>query len=79
MRRPCWRIDLALVGLDLALDQPQERALAFAIATQQADPLAWLDLQLDLVEQTRAAKGQTDVSQAQQCHECARSSVVSRG
>ena len=42
--------DLAFVGLDLASDQPQERALAFTVATQQADPLSWLDLQLDLVE-----------------------------
>ena len=69
---------LSFVGLDLAPDQPQERALAFTVATQQADPLALLDLQLDLVEQTRASKGQTDVSQAQQCHECARTRGTGR-
>ena len=36
--------DLALVGLELAPDQPQQRALALAVAAQEADPLAPLDL-----------------------------------
>ena len=44
--------DLALVGLDLATDQPQQGALAFAVATQQADPFSWLDLKLDLIQQS---------------------------
>ena len=54
--------DLALVRLEFPADQPQERALTFAVATQQADPFARLDLQLDLIEQARASEGQTDVS-----------------
>ena len=37
-------------GSSSPLDQPQERALALAVAAQQADPLAPLDLQVDPVE-----------------------------
>ena len=59
-------MNLALVGLDLATDQTQQRALAFAVATQQAEPLALLDLQLDLIEQPGTSEGQADVlAQAQ--------------
>ena len=48
--------DLALVGLELARDQPQQRALALAVAPQQAEPLARLDLQIDLIEQPWARR-----------------------
>ena len=77
--QPLLADDLALVGLELAADQPQQRALALAVAAQQADPLARLDLQLDLIQQPRTAEGQADVSQAQQCHECCSISCVIAG
>ena len=64
--------DLALVGLELAPDEPQQRALPLAVAAQQAEPLAPLDLQIDPIEQPGTAEGQADVSQAQQRHEISR-------
>ena len=68
MRRPCWRMTSPSSGSISPSDQPQQRALALAVATQQADPLAPLDLPVDLIQQPRTAEGQADVSQAQQCH-----------
>ena len=41
--QPLLADDLALVGLDLAVDQAEERALPLAVAAEQADPLAALD------------------------------------
>ena len=61
--------DLPLVGLDLAPDQPQQRALPLAVAAEQAEPLAPLDLQADPIQQPGAPEGQAHVPQAQQRHE----------
>ena len=41
---------LALVGRDLASKEPQQRALALAVAAQKADALAPLDLQVHPIE-----------------------------
>jgi hypothetical protein len=64
---------LELTDAVLAVDQAEKRAFAFTVATQQTDPFSGLDLQLDLVQKARASKGQTDVSQAQQCHQYSQS------
>ena len=60
---------LPLVRLELALDQPEQRALALAVAAQQADPLAPLDRPVDVIQQPGSAEGQADVSETQQRHE----------
>ena len=69
--------DLAFVGLDFAL-----RSAARACSClRRCDPARQTRspgsiCELDLIEQTRAAEGQTDVSQAQQCHEIARTGRI---
>jgi hypothetical protein len=57
--------DRSLVGLDLAADQAEQRAFSLAVAPQQAESLSGLDLEIDLIEQPRAAEGQTDTAQTQ--------------
>ena len=66
--QPLLAVDLAAVGRQLAGDQLQQGRLAGAVAPQQAEPLARLDLQVDAVEQRRAAEGHADVPQTDQCH-----------
>ncbi len=77
--QPLLPDDLALVGPDLAVDQPEQRALALAVAAQQADPLAPLDLPVDAVQQPGAAEGQADVSETQQRHGMISTSSVGSG
>jgi hypothetical protein len=48
--------DRSLIGLDLARDQAEQRALALAIAPQQAKTLARLDLKINLIEQPGTAE-----------------------
>ncbi len=64
--------DRPIVRLDLALDQAKQRAFPLAVAAHQADPLAGLDLEIDLVKQFRPAKGQADFAEAQKRHEVTR-------
>ena len=45
IRSPCWRMTSPSSGSSSPSDQPEQRALALAVAAQQADPLAPLDLQ----------------------------------
>ena len=54
--------DFAPIGLDRAVDQPQERGLARPVAAQQTDPLPRLNREIDLVQEQRAAKAQTNVA-----------------
>ena len=70
--------DLALVGLQLAADQPQERALPLAVPAQQADPLPALDLPIDLIQDPRTPERECNTPQAEQCHERVSSSCVRR-
>ena len=70
--QPLLALDQAVVGGDLAVDQAQERRLALAVAAEQADPLAPLDLEVGTVEQPRPTEGEPNLAQAQQCHECDR-------
>ena len=58
----------AAIRLLLAADQPQERALAGAVAAQQPDPLAGLDLPGDAVEEWRAVVGDRDVVEVHEGH-----------
>ena len=50
MRRPCWRITSPSSGAISPSNEPQQRALALAVAAQKADALAPLDLQVDPIE-----------------------------
>jgi len=53
--------DPALVGLDLAVDELQQRRLPFTVAAHQPDPLAGVDAQRGLIQQGRAVELQRDV------------------
>ena len=63
--QPLLPEDRPLVGLELAADQAEQRALPLAVASQQAEALPGLDLEIDLVENPGAAKGQAHPAQAQ--------------
>ncbi len=63
--QPLLAEDRSLVGLDLAADQSKQRAFSLAVAPQQAESLAGLDLEIDLIQQPRPAEGQTDTAQTQ--------------
>ena len=56
---------VALVGLDLAADQAEQRALPLAVPPQQAEPLCRLDHEIDLIEQPGPAEGQAHFAQTQ--------------
>jgi hypothetical protein len=66
--QPLLTDDRSLIGLDLARYQAKQRALPFAIATQQAKPLSRFDLQIDLIEQFWTTERQADTAQTQQWH-----------
>ncbi len=55
------------LGLDLPVDQPQERGLAHPVAAQEADPLPGLHREVDLIQDQRAAKARTNIAQRNQC------------
>ncbi len=57
--------DLAGVRQLCAGDQPQQRALAFAVAPDDADALAGLHLQRNLLQQRARTEGERDVVEAQ--------------
>ncbi len=54
--------------LDLALDQPQQGALARPIPPQKADTLPRLEREVGLIQYQRAGELQTDVAQCNECH-----------
>jgi hypothetical protein len=58
--------DLAVIGHRKPREQTQQRGLALAVATDQADALPRLDLQRDMIEQRSRAKGQRHVIETQQ-------------
>ena len=62
------RAHLAIVGLDLAGEQAQQRRFAFAVAADDADALARLDRQIDVFEQKRAADAVVDALELDQGH-----------
>ena len=57
---------LAVVGVDLAADDLQQRRFAGAVAAQQPDPLAAADLQIDFIQERRPAPGEGDLPQTHQ-------------
>jgi hypothetical protein len=61
--------DFPLVGLEVAPDQFQQRALPLAVAAEEAEPIPLLDRQRHLIQEPRAPEGQAHISQAQQRHE----------
>ncbi len=67
--------DVAIVGHGAAVEQPQQRGLAGAVAADEADALAGLDGEVGVVQQRMVAIGQLDVGQGDERCE---SHVVSR-
>ena len=65
---PGGAADLAAVGAHLAGGDSEEGGLAGAVAPDEADALALLDLQVDPVEDGRPAEGEVDVEQGEQGH-----------
>ena len=61
--------DLAAVGLDLAAEHPHQRRLAGAVAAEQADPLAGVDLARDAVQERRPAKTDAKIAKRNQRHD----------
>jgi hypothetical protein len=62
--------DGSLIGFDLTAEQAQQGAFPITIASQQADSLPGLDLQVDLIEDFGAAKSETDPAQTDEWHTC---------
>ena len=60
--------DFALVGRFFAGDDPHQAGLARAVAAEQADALARLDLEIDLVEQRGGAVLKRDLAKLKQWH-----------
>ena len=60
----------AIIRLGDARDHPKQRRFAGAVSSHQADPLALLDLEIDMREQRMMAIGQRDVSKSQEGHVC---------
>ena len=54
--------DFAAVGLDLPMEQSQERGFARSIAAQQTDPLPRLDREIDPIQDQRTAKTQSNIA-----------------
>ena len=69
IRTPLRADDLAVVGLEVAVEQPHQRRLARPVPADQPDPLAALDLPVDLVQERGAAERHADPSHAHQRHE----------
>ena len=57
------------VGFQLAGDDLEQRGFAHAVAPDEAQPLAALDLQTDILQDERAAETDADVPHTQQSHE----------
>ena len=57
--------DLALVGFQIAVDQPHQRRLAHAVATQQADAFARVDLQVRPIQEQRPPEPQIHIPHTQ--------------
>ena len=60
--------DLATVRLNLGSQQAQQGGLARAVATNQTDPLARINLEAGLIEQRFGAKGNGNVVNTQKWH-----------
>ena len=67
-RRSCGELNFAAIGLDIAAQDSQERRFARAIATQQANALAGLDLTRNIVQQQRTAKSDAKFIDGDQGH-----------
>ena len=57
------------IGFQLAGDDLEQRGFAHAVAPDEAQPLAALDLQIDILQDKRAAETDADVPHTQQSHE----------
>jgi len=66
--RPGRADDLAVVGCFLAGDEAHEAGLTRAVATEQTDAFAGLDLEVDLVEERRGAVAEGDLAKLKQGH-----------
>jgi hypothetical protein len=60
--------EFAAVDAQLAGEELEQRRFAAAVAAEQAEAVPRLELQIDAVEQRRAAEGEGDVAQRDQGH-----------
>src|SRR5438445_6196300 len=60
--------DIALVGLDFTRDHAHQRGFADAVAPDQADALAWIDLEIYFLQNRRTTEAKTDVEEVEQSH-----------
>ena len=67
--RPRLAEDLARVGFQLARDDAHQGGLARAVAAEQADAFARIDLEVDRFEDRGAAEVQADLEEGQERHE----------
>ena len=71
--KPLLADDLSLVGLDLARDQSEERALPLSVPPEEADSLAPLDLDFDPIQNLRPPKARLTSRRLSNAHEWSRS------
>ncbi len=64
--QPVGTPERAGIGLDLAIDELEQGALAGAVAADEADALGRTDLEIDPIEQRRMAIGERDGAQREQ-------------
>ena len=58
----------AVIGLQLAGDELEQRRFALAVAAEQTDALAGLDRQIDAIDQRRITEAQVQITQCENCH-----------
>jgi hypothetical protein len=61
-------LDAATVGFDFAFEYAQQSRLARAVAAQETDAFARLDLAGDFIEQHRATKAYGEVAERNEWH-----------
>jgi len=54
-------VDLTLIRGQFPRDHLEKRGFSSAVATEQANPLTHIDLQIDSVEEQRASKRETEI------------------
>ena len=60
--------DLAVVGLQLTVEQPQQGRFSGAVAADQRNPLSGIDAKIGPIDQRRPGKSEGRVAKRQQCH-----------
>ena len=64
------RTDLAVVGRELPREHAQKTRLPRSVATDETDPLAAFDHEIDMIEQRQVAVGERDFLESEKGHGC---------